>query len=274
MNAMSALRPGTARTGPGRLLGALRAAPPRGAFGQLLLNEARLARRPPLAIIAGLGVPILLLVIFGEVHAFHVPLAAAGGLTLFDSYEPVLVIFGLAMLIMWGIPAPLVTYRELGILRRLATTPVPASWLLAAQAVVQLSIAVTGMAVVLIASVAAFGAHAPRSVPGVVVSCLLTIAGLFPLGLLIAALARTSGGANVIGRLLFVPLLFLAGLWLPRALMPQILQDISNYSPLGAATEAVQDALLTGFPPAAPLLVLAGYAVLVSLLARRLFRWE
>jgi ABC-2 type transport system permease protein len=275
MNVTSALR-----TGPGgtRLAGRLRTTlstlPPRAAFGQLLRNEARLARRPPVAVVAGLGVPVLLLVVYGKVHAFHVPVPGAGGLTLFDSYEPVLVIFGLAMLTMWGIPGPLVTYRELGILRRLSTTPVPASWLLAAQALVQLSVAITGMAIVLIASVAAFGAPAPKSIPGVVVSCLLAIAGLFPLGLLIAALARTSGGASVIGRLLFVPLMFLAGLWVPRSLMPQLLADVSSYSPLGAATAAVQDALLTGFPPAAPLLVLAGYAVLLSLLARRLFRWE
>jgi ABC-2 type transport system permease protein len=271
MSTMSALRPGEAGS---RAHGRPRGAPPLAAFGELLRSEARLARRPPAAVIAGLGVPILLLVIYGEVHAFHVPLPGAGGLTLFDSYEPVLVVFGLAMLTLWGIPAPLVTYRELGILRRLSTTPVPASWLLAAQGIVQMSVAVTGMAVVLIASVAAFGAPAPRSLAGLVLSCALAIAGLFPLGMLIAALARTSGSANVLGRLMFVPLMFLAGLWLPRQLMPHVLQDVSSYSPLGAAVAAIQHSLRTGFPPAAPLLVLAGYAVVLGLAARRFFRWD
>jgi ABC-2 type transport system permease protein len=79
---------------------------------------------------------------------------------------------------------------------------------------------------------------------------------------------------NAIGRLALVPLMFFAGLWLPRALMPSILQDISNYSPLGAAVEAIQYSMQTGFPPVRPLLVLAAYAVVFGFAARRFFRWE
>jgi ABC-2 type transport system permease protein len=244
------------------------------AFGQILLNELRLTRRRPVAAVVGLGLPVLLAVIYGKVPAFHVAQPSLGGLTLFDAYEPVLVVFGLAALALWGLPSPLVSYRELGILRRLSTTPVPPSWLLAAQALVQLGVAVLGIVLILTLSVTAFGARAPASLGGVVAACALAIAGMFPLGLLIAAMSRTSGGASVIGRLLFFPLMFLAGLWLPRALMPVPLQDISNYSPLGAATQAIQDSMLKGFPPVAPLLVLAGYAIVLSYLARRWFRWE
>jgi ABC-2 type transport system permease protein len=79
---------------------------------------------------------------------------------------------------------------------------------------------------------------------------------------------------NAIGRLALIPLLFFAGLWLPRALMPTVLQDISNYTPLGAAVEAIQDSMQTGFPPARPLLVLVAYAVVFAVAARRFFRWE
>jgi ABC-type multidrug transport system permease subunit len=57
-------------------------------------------------------------------------------------------------------------------------------------------------------------------------------------------------------------------LWLPRALMPGVLQGISNYTPLGAAVGAIQDSMLQGFPPAAPLLVLAAYALVFGFLAR------
>jgi len=79
---------------------------------------------------------------------------------------------------------------------------------------------------------------------------------------------------NAIGRLALIPLLFFAGLWLPRAIMPAVLQDISNCTPLGAAVEAIQDSVQTGFPPAAPLLVLAGYTLVFAFIARRFFRWE
>src|ERR1700721_2133162 len=128
------------------------------AFGQILLNEFRLTRRRPVAAVVGLGLPVLLAVIYGKVPAFHVAQPSLGGLTLFDAYEPVLVVFGLAALALWGLPGPLVSYRELGILRRLSTTPVPPSWLLAAQAVVQLVIAVASVVVILAVAMAAFGA--------------------------------------------------------------------------------------------------------------------
>ena len=176
--------------------------------------------------------------------------------------------------VLLGLPGPLVSYRELGILRRLSTTPVPPSWLLAAQVVVQLCIALAGLAIVNIASVAAFGAPVPKSPGGLALSCLLAIGGLFALGLLIAALAPTANSVNAIGRLALIPLLFFAGLWLPRPLMPAVLLDISNYTPLGAAVEAIQGSVQTGFPPATPLLVLAGYTLVFAYLARRFFRWE
>ena len=56
--------------------------------------------------------------------------------------------------------------------------------------------------------------------------------------------------------------------------MPAVLRDISDYIPLGAAVEAIQDSIRGPFPPAAPLLVLTGWAVLFSILAARFFRWE
>ena len=109
---------------------------------------------------------------------------------------------------------------------------------------------------------------------GLALSCLMAIGGLFALGLLIAALAPTANSVNAIGRLALFPLLFFSCLWLPRALMPTVLLDISNYTPLGAAVEAIQDSIRTGFPPVAPLLVLAGYTLVFAFLARRFFRWE
>ena len=246
----------------------------RAAFGKIVLNEARLTWRRPIGLIGGVGLPVLLLVIFGELPAFKQQLASFGGHTIFDAYVPILVVFGLAMLAFLGLPVPLATYRELGVLRRLSTTPVPPSWVLAAQAVVQLFVAVAGVVVIIVAGVAAFGASVPQSPGGLVLSVVVSIAGLFPIGLLIAALAQTANAANVIGRLVFFPLIFFAGLWLPRALMPGVLLDMSNYTPLGAAVEAIQDSMQAGFPPAAPLLVLAGYALVFGFLAQRFFRWE
>jgi ABC-2 type transport system permease protein len=259
MTTLSLPRPGTAR---------------RAAFGQIVLNEARLTWRRPIGLIGGVAIPVVLLVIFGKVGKFQQHSASLGGLTAFDLYLPILVVFALAMLALLGLPIPLASYRELGLLRRLSTTPVPRSWLLIAQGLVQLSVAVTATVIMIVIAMAAFGAPAPKSPAGVTVAVALSAAGLFPIGLLVAAVARTATGASVIGRLAFFPMMFFAGLWLPRALMPDVLVTISNYTPLGAAVEAIQDSMLQGFPPTAPLLVLAAYALAFGFLARRFFRWE
>jgi ABC-2 type transport system permease protein len=246
----------------------------RTAFRKVVLNEARLTWRRPIGLIAGVALPVMLTVLFGELPSFRQAPASFGGISLFDAYVPVLAVFSLAMLALLGLPIPLASYRELGVLRRLSTTPVPPSWLLAAQGLVQFCVAVTALAVILVTSVVAFGAPAPKSAGGLLVSVILSIAGLFPIGLMIAAMSKTASAASVIGRLAFFPLIFFAGLWLPRALMPPVLLDISNYSPLGPAVQAIQSSMLTGFPSVQPLLVLAGYAVVFGFLAKRLFRWE
>ena len=243
------------------------------AFGQLVRNEARLAWRQPTSLIGGLALPTVLLVVFSLIPTFRQPQASLGGFSPLEEYVPILIGFSLAMLALFGLPIPLVSYRQLGVLRRLSTTPVPPSWLLAAQGVVQLGVALAGIAGILVAG-AALGTPAPASPGGFALAVVLSVAGLFPLGLLTAAVARTANGASVIGRLVLIPMLFFAGLWWPRELMPAMLRDVSDYVPLGAAVEAIQDSMRGPLPPAAPLLVLTGYAVLFGFLATRLFRWE
>ena len=250
------------------------AASRRTALAKIVHNEIRLVWRRPVGLIAGVGLPVLLIVIFGNVDGFQQPMASLGGSTVFDMYVPILAVFSMAMIALLGLPVPLASYRELGVLRRLSTTPIPRTWLLAAQGVVQLGIALIGLAVIFGLSMTVFGVPAPASSGGLVLSIALSAVGLFPIGLMVAAVARTATAANVIGRLAFFPLMFFAGLWLPRELMPTLLRDISNYTPLGAAVQAIQSSMLTGFPPVAPLLVLAGYAVVFGFLARRFFRWE
>jgi ABC-2 type transport system permease protein len=246
----------------------------RAAFGKIVRNEARLAWRQPTGLIGGVGFPVVLLVIFGEISAFRQPTADLGGLTRLDVYVPILIVFSLGMLALFALPVPLASYRELGILRRLSTTPVPPSWLLAAQGVVQLCVALAGVLVILVAGVTAFGTTVPKSPGGLLLSVVLSAAGLFPIGLVIGAMAPTSGAAGVIGRLAFFPMMFFAGLWWPLELMPGALQAVGEATPLGAAVTAIQDSMQGQFPPAVPLLVLTAYAVVFGFLAKRFFRWE
>ena len=69
---------------------------------------------------------------------------------------------------------------------------------------VQLGVALAGLLIVNVVSVTAFGAADPKSPAGLALSSLLAIGGLFALGLLVAAVAPTSGSVNAIGRLALI----------------------------------------------------------------------
>jgi ABC-2 type transport system permease protein len=167
----------------------------RAAFGKIVLNEARLTWRGPQGLVGGLALPVLLLAIFSLISPFRRPAADLGGLTPLDVYVPILIVLGLALLALYNLPTPLATYRELGILRRLSTTPVPPSWLLAAQGIVNLCVAVI-MVIIVLAESIALGAPAPKNLAGFAVAVLLAIVGLFPIGLLIASVAKTGSSSR------------------------------------------------------------------------------
>ena len=139
-----------------------------------------------------------------------------------------------------------------------------------------INLAVAAVAILLIVSiaVAAFGVQGPDDVPGFALAVVLTAISLFAMGLWAAAIARSAQFAAAIGQLLFFPLMFLGGLWIPRQVMPAILRDVSDYTPIGSAVQALQSAMQGSFPPARALLVLAGYALLFGALAVRQFKWE
>ena len=246
---------------------------PRAAFGNIVLNEARLAWRQPAGMIAGPGISLLLLIIFGEMPAFRQPSAGLGGFSAFDVYIPILMCFSIAMLALTYLPGPLASYRELGILRRLSTTPAPAYWVLAAQLVVQAGVMVATLAMLTFVSIAFFGAIVPRNPGALVLVIVLCIAALFAIGLAIAALARTSGAVRGLTAAALYPMMFFSGLYYPVPLMPAVIRDISHFTPLGAAVQAIGDSWLGQFPPAQPLLVLAGNALVFGFLAKRFFRW-
>jgi len=247
---------------------------PRAAFGQIVRNEARLAWRQPSGIIVSIGISLGLLVIFGEISVFRQTSARLGGLSAFDVYIPILIAFAIAIIAFTYLPGPLVSYREQGILRRLSTTPAPASWVLGAQLVVQTCLMVISILLLLIVSIVFFGASVPKNTGGLILAVILAIAALFAIGLTIAAVARTSAAARGIMAAVLYPLLFFSGLYYPVQFLPGALQAISHVSPLGAAVQAMQAAMNVGFPPAQPLLVLAAYALVFGYLAKRFFRWE
>ena len=75
-----------------------RAPVPPAAFAKLVVSEARLAWRSPRGLVFGIGLPIGLLVVFGELPHYEQHPASSGGLSRFDAEIPVLAAFVIATL--------------------------------------------------------------------------------------------------------------------------------------------------------------------------------
>jgi ABC-2 type transport system permease protein len=242
------------------------------AFGRLLSTEAKLMLREPALVFWGVAFPVVLTVVFGLAGDKHDK--SLGGLSLVDVYVPVMMVFSIGILALSAIPVTLATYREKGVLRRLSTTPMHPQALLGADFTVAAGVIAVAMALIVIVAKAAFAVRLPNEVLGWVVTLILSGAALLAIGALIASVATNARLATALGTILFFPMMFFAGLWVPLQQMGSTLRAISGYTPLGAAVPAIEQTMRGSWPSASHLIVLAVYALTCSLLAIRLFRWE
>ncbi len=246
-----------------------------GASLSLTRLETRLFLREPMSLIFGLLFPPLLLLAMGYLFpGFDEPLPELDGQRLIAVYAPTVIGFALATLALMTLPMTLSSYREMGILRRLRTTPVHPSRLLLAQVSANALVAVVGSAATVLIARVAFDVLLPAAPIWFGVSFLLGVTSMFTLGLLIGALARSATAGQVLGFTLFFPMLFFAGVYVPRPMMSDSLIAASNFTPLGAAVQAMMDSWNGITPDATNLLVMAAYAVVCGLFAIRFFRWE
>jgi ABC-2 type transport system permease protein len=241
---------------------------------RLTVTESKLFLREPVGVFFTLVFPPLLLVVLGLVPSFREQSADLGGARLVDLYVPIVVTLAIALLALNGLPQLFATYREKGILRRLATTPVRPAALLGAQLLMCTAMAVIVFVVVLAIGRLGFGVALPRQVPAYALAYVLCVVSMLAIGLLIASLAPHGRGAGAIGSVLFFPVLFFAGLWLPREAMPALLRRISDLTPLGAGVQSLSDAAAGRWPALLAVAVMLGWTVVAGGLAARYFRWE
>jgi len=242
-------------------------------FLELIKVQGKLALREPAGLVFGIGLPFILLIIFGNVPTFNEPVDGSS-FTLFELYIPILMVTVLIFLGLFGLPIPIVRDREIGWLRRVSTTPVSPSKLLAAQVTINLVLAAVGFTILVAGSTLVFGVKIPFDIPGFILSLVLATLAMFSLGLLVTAVAPSQSTANGITMALLYPLLFFAGIYVPIQVLPSGLQTAALFTPVGAAVNALDSSMAGSFPSFVPLVVMAAYAGIFCFVAIRYFRWE
>ncbi|MFE9651307.1 ABC transporter permease [Streptomyces sp. NPDC006365] len=240
----------------------------------VLKAETRLFGREPGANFWILAFPTLVLVILGSIPAFRTTQDDLGGLRIIDMYVPVAVLLGMIVAGLQSMPPGITGYRERGILRRMSTTPVRPSALLSAHMGLHGAAAALSALLALSVGRIVFDVALPRQPFGYVLALLLAVAVALAMGALISALARTSKAATALGTAAFFPSMFCAGVYIPVQTMPDVLVRIVEFTPFGAAVQALNEAAAGDWPGWDHLGVLVGWTVLLTAGAARWFRWE
>ncbi|MFI0982272.1 ABC transporter permease [Streptomyces sp. NPDC021093] len=240
----------------------------------VLRTEARLFGREPGALFWVLLFPTVLMVILGMIPDFREPSADLGGRRTIDLYVPVAVLLSMIMAGLQAMPPTLVGYRERGILRRMSTTPVRPATLLGAQIVVNAVAALGSGLLVLLVGRLAFDVALPKQLFGYVLALALAVLAALALGATVCAVTRTTKAAQAVGSVIFFPTMFTAGVWIPVQAMPDTLRAIVEITPLGAASQALDDAMLGAWPGWDHLGVLAAWMIVLIAAASRWFKWE
>jgi ABC-2 type transport system permease protein len=244
------------------------------AFRALARTESRLFLRDLPASVSTLALPVLLVLGFGLIPGFGDVDPELGGQSGTQFIASISVGIAIAVLGFAVLPAGLATNREKGILRRLAATPVGPARLLAAQ--VTVAGAALGLSLLLVVGAArlGYGVPLPADPLPFLAAVVLGTSAMFSLGLLIGALAPSARAGNGIGMSLFFPSMFLAGVYVPREVLPPAVQHLSDFTPLGACIQALRDTWVGHGVRPLHLVIMAGYAVVASMIAVRAFRWQ
>ncbi|KAB1646709.1 ABC transporter permease [Pseudoclavibacter endophyticus] len=244
--------------------------------------ETNLFLRDPATVMFGVLFPSALLLGLGAVPALRESTPETGELRSIDVWAPTALVFGMVMIAVQHVPAVIATYRERGILRRLSTTPAHPRNVLIAQMIVAFASVVVSAALMIVLAWAVLGIAPPERPVEFIVAFVVGYAALLGLGLISAALVRTSGTANQIGTLLFVALMFFGGAFLPRVVMPDVLRMAGEFVPPGlqaltaawSAEAGEITATAGGQPFWLQIAIMASIAVVASAVAAKIFRWE
>jgi ABC-2 type transport system permease protein len=228
--------------------------------------------REPINSATAIGLPTALLIIFGNIDGMVTPDPQWGGLRFIDYFAPSMVVITVAVLALQSMPSYVATYREKGVLKRLSTTPVSPIMLIGAQLLTQLAAAISALVLLMLVGNLAFGVPVPAHPVDFILTFVLGLSALFTMGLLLAAVVPNGRSATAAGFVLFIPTLFFAGVYAPRAFLPEFVVDFGGFFP--PSVQALQDSWTGEGANIWHLVTMAGVVLVLGPITAKIFRWD
>ncbi len=166
-------------------------------------------------------------------------------------------------------------YRELKIIKKLATTPLSKiEWILGMVGY-QMILATISLVVILFFGYAIFGVTATIDIYtlGLVVAASLLFPGI---GMVLANFVKEAESADAAANAITFPMMFLAGTFWPRDALPEIMKIIGNFMPLTYVNDGLRDALIYAEPAQAltNTIIALGLAAFFIVLGSVLMNWK
>jgi ABC-2 type transport system permease protein len=231
--------------------------------------------REPIGAFFTLVFPLMMLFLFGTIYG-NDPSPYFNGYGTVDVSVPAYTAMIIGTTGIMSLSITMSAYREKGILRRLRATPLRPQIILVAQVVVIFMMTVAGMLLLILAGKLVYNLRFDGNPISVALAFILGSLSFFSLGFVLASVMPTARTAQVVGMVIFYPMLFLSGAGLPLEMLPDGVRKISDFLPL---THVVT--LLRGLwigdawsLHRTEVIVLAGLLVAGVLVSARAFRWE
>jgi ABC-2 type transport system permease protein len=239
----------------------------------LAAHELRLVMRRGEGLLITFVIPALLLLVFSALDPAG---GAAGGATAVDRLLPGVIALAVIATSLVSLAISTGYERAYGVLKRLGGSPAGTSVVVAAKTASVLLI--EAVQVVLLVGIAVwllgFRAGPTASLPVILAALLLGTIACAGLGLLMAGTLRAEA-TLALANLLFLLCLVLGGIVLPLDRLPPAIAAVATVLPPAALTESLAIGLGTVIGDAIePMAILAGWAIVLGVLAARRFRWD
>ncbi len=230
----------------------------------------------PIGAIFTIGFSLVFLLLLGA-SAGNSRISYLGNIRLIQYYVPGFVAYGIMAACFNILAITTVNRRELGLLKRVRLSPLPAWVLVTAIVASSMIIAIVQVALLLVVGRFAFHVHGPADVAAFILAAVVGMVSFSALGIAMSTLIPNQDAAGPIVSIVFFVLLFLSGLWFP--LKPGSgLAQFSNYFPVHHMITAifVPFNLPRGASPWAwhDLFVVAVWGVLGAVVAARRWQWS
>ncbi len=244
-------------------------------FRKLTLVQAKLYLREPMAAFFTLLFGPALLLLLGFIFT-NAPEPMYGGLGYLDMAVPAYMAMIVGIVGLTAVPISAAIRREAGVVRRFSATPLRPLTYFLTDVLVPFLMTLLGILLLVLVGMVVFKVRFEGNLFSLLAGISLGACAFFAAGYALVGLVSSARAVVVVGNVVLYPLMIFSGAMVPLEIMPDTVRTISRFLPL---THLV--ALLRGlwFGQAwgdllTEVAVLAGVAIVGTLIIARTFRWE